>query len=96
MCHLLLDPSVSVQKMAYSLLQQAAGPRTEFVVVEAGVDSGTDSKPELPEELLQVIRTASEKIELNENEQESVSCSYLDLYPTPLILPRKCLVTFWL
>lgn len=55
MCHLLLDPSSSIKKTSYSLLHQTAKPRTEHLIIEAGVDSSSDFTPELPPELLSVI-----------------------------------------
>lgn len=60
MCHLLLDPSAAVQKMAYSLLQQAAKRRTEYLVVEAGVDTSGETTFQLPTELLDVLSRALE------------------------------------
>ncbi|TDL24483.1 hypothetical protein BD410DRAFT_785971 [Rickenella mellea] len=60
MCHLLLDPSADVQKMAYSMLQQAAKRRTEHLVVEAGVDTSGEATFHLPTELLNVLSRALE------------------------------------
>ncbi|KAF9003444.1 hypothetical protein BDQ17DRAFT_1425395 [Cyathus striatus] len=56
MCHLIVDPSPSVQKMAYKLLQSAAQKRTEYIVIEAGVDSESPINVELPRELLDIIQ----------------------------------------
>ncbi|KAG6896299.1 hypothetical protein C0992_009252 [Termitomyces sp. T32_za158] len=39
MCHLVMDSSVEVQKMAYHFLALAAKKRTEYLVIEAGVDA---------------------------------------------------------
>lgn len=56
MCHLIEDPSVPVQKMAYQLLKVAAQKRTEHFVIEAGVDTEATVKALLPIELLNVIQ----------------------------------------
>ncbi|KAK7439775.1 hypothetical protein VKT23_017349 [Stygiomarasmius scandens] len=69
MCHLLLDPSADVQKMAYQLLQQAAKKWTEHLVVEAGVDTEETVKVELPDELM-VILQQSLSFDFEENEQQ--------------------------
>lgn len=61
MVHIILDPSVEVSKMAYVLLLRAARKRTEYLVVEAGVDTSSEvTKFELPQELLHVLQTAQE------------------------------------
>ncbi|THV07136.1 hypothetical protein K435DRAFT_710473 [Dendrothele bispora CBS 962.96] len=69
MCHLLLDPSVDVQKMAYQLLQQAAKKRTEHLVIEAGVDTVADFKAELPLELMVILEQTS-NFEPEDGEQD--------------------------
>ncbi|CAA7268465.1 unnamed protein product [Cyclocybe aegerita] len=56
MCHLIEDPSPKVQKMAYELLRTAARKRTEYFVIEAGVDTESVVKPTLPEELLEIVQ----------------------------------------
>lgn len=56
MCHLIEDPSPSVQKMAYQLLQAAAKKRTEYFVIEAGVDTESVVQATLPSELLEILR----------------------------------------
>ena len=60
MAHLLLDPSPEVAKIVYSLLKLAARKWTEFLVVEAGVDTSEMTKFEIPMELLQVLSVALE------------------------------------
>ena len=60
MAHLLLDPSPEVAKIAYSLLKFAARKWTEYLVVEAGVDTSEETKFEIPEELLQVLTLSLE------------------------------------
>lgn len=58
MCHLLQDSSVDNQKLAYFLLQQAAGKRTEHLVLEAAVETqDTDTTTTLlPLELLEMMQ----------------------------------------
>ncbi|TFY76325.1 hypothetical protein EWM64_g7687, partial [Hericium alpestre] len=56
MSHLLSDPSIDVQKMAYDLLREAANKRTEHVVIEAAVETESPMKPELPIELVQLLQ----------------------------------------
>ena len=56
MCHLVTDSSVTVQKMAYRMLNEAAAKRTEYVVVEAAMDSEVPSAPELPMELVVLLQ----------------------------------------
>jgi hypothetical protein len=56
MCHLIEDPSVSVQKMAYQLLKVAARRRTEHFVIEAGVDTEAVVQATLPLELLEILQ----------------------------------------
>jgi hypothetical protein len=60
MVHLLLDTSPEVQKLAYPMLQNAAQKRTEYLVVEAGVELSENAKFELPSELLHVVQTTLE------------------------------------
>ncbi|KAK2461029.1 hypothetical protein APHAL10511_006970 [Amanita phalloides] len=56
MCHLLVDSSTQVQKMAYRLLSVAAKKRTEYLVIEAGVDVESTIKIDLPDELIAILR----------------------------------------
>ena len=59
MAHLILDPSIDVAKMSYSLLFRAAQRWTEHLVVEAGVDTSSETaKFEMPSELIQVLEFA--------------------------------------
>ncbi|KAF7338785.1 Delta-9 fatty acid desaturase protein [Mycena sanguinolenta] len=78
MCHLLADPSVDVQKMAYQLLTVAARKRTEHFVVEAGVDVDAIVKADLPLELLDILQTS---LNLNQEDpldlDESIAFGYL-------------------
>ncbi|EJD05481.1 uncharacterized protein FOMMEDRAFT_103536 [Fomitiporia mediterranea MF3/22] len=61
MVHLILDPSPEVAKMAYEPLFRAARKRTEYLVVEAAVETSNEmSSYEIPPELLQVLQDALE------------------------------------
>ena len=55
-CHLIQDPSPTVQKKAYQLLQAAAKKRTEYFVIEAAVDTEGVVKAELPAELMVILQ----------------------------------------
>lgn len=61
MFHLIDDPSYVVQKMAYQLLKAAARKRTEYCVVEAGVDSEYVVQAVLPVELLHIVLDFGER-----------------------------------
>ncbi|KIY45151.1 hypothetical protein FISHEDRAFT_49914 [Fistulina hepatica ATCC 64428] len=56
MCHLVWDNSGVVQSMAYHFLQMAAKRRTEHLVIEAGVDTESVFKAELPMELMEMLQ----------------------------------------
>jgi E3 ubiquitin-protein ligase listerin len=56
MCHLIQDPSSTVQKRAYQLLQAAAKKRTEYFVIEAAVDTEGVVQAELPIELMEILQ----------------------------------------
>ncbi|KAG6844999.1 hypothetical protein H0H87_001771 [Tephrocybe sp. NHM501043] len=56
MCHLVTDPSVEVQKMAYRFLAIAARKRTEFLVIEAGVDTEGVVDIRISEDLLNILQ----------------------------------------
>lgn len=66
MAHLLLDTSPEVQKLAYPMLQNAAQKRTEYLVIEAGVDTSENTKFELPIELLQLVQNSIEDEEVDQ------------------------------
>ena len=81
MCHLLTDPSASVQGMAYQLLQQAAKKRAEYVAIEAAVNpdasadddgEGSGFKAQLPPELLEILQWKLERDSIGDdgNEEE--------------------------
>ena len=58
MCHLVTDTSESVPQMAYKLLREAAHKRTEYLVVEASVDSDDTIPLDLPTELVQLLQNS--------------------------------------
>jgi hypothetical protein len=73
MCHLLTDPSIEVQKLAYRLLSVAAKKRTEHFVIEAGVDTEESFKGHIPLELLDILQQSlNNQLELLQ--QEEVRC----------------------
>lgn len=74
MAHLLLDPSPEVAKMSYILLQDATRKWTEYLVIEAGVDTSETTRYELPPELLQVLQTA---LEMKDDQPVPVNTSSL-------------------
>lgn len=56
MCHLVTDASEFVPQMAYKMLREAAYKRTEFLVVEASVDTDETPPLNLPDELVQLLQ----------------------------------------
>ncbi|KAI0316069.1 hypothetical protein OF83DRAFT_1284410 [Amylostereum chailletii] len=56
MVHLLSDSSSKIQQMSYGLLRMAAQKRTEHLVIEAGVDSESQIKLDLPQELVALLQ----------------------------------------
>jgi adenylate kinase len=67
MCHLVMDTSNDVQKMAYQMLREAAKKHTEKVVVDAAVDTEGSYKPRLPTELLDIL---ARTVDLHEDSPE--------------------------
>lgn len=72
MCHLLTDTSSEAQKMAYGLLQEAAKKRTEYLVIESGVDTEGVTQAELPNELVGLLQL-SLNFEGSLSKEDSVS-----------------------
>lgn len=72
MLHLVVDPSPNIQKMAYDLLHEAARKRTEWLVIEVGVDAESTIKPELPSELVGLLQTSLE-LDIEDHISSSVS-----------------------
>ena len=70
MSHLILDPSTNVQKMAYKFLRGAAQKRTEYFVIEAGVDTEGTVKADLPPEILDIVQRMVSFGETSGPEQE--------------------------
>ena len=58
MCHLLLGPSENVPKMSYKILQQSAAKYTEYLVLEASVESETTVPLNLPPELVELLQSS--------------------------------------
>jgi len=78
MCHLLTDSSVEVQKMAYQLLHEAAKKRTEYLVIELGVDTEDTIEAQLPIELIDILQQSlslGDGFEDNENVRLSKTLS---------------------
>jgi E3 ubiquitin-protein ligase listerin len=74
MCHLLTDSSVEVQKMAYQFLHEAAKKRTEYLVIELGVDTEDAAEAQLPVELIDILQqslSVGDGLEDNENVRSS-------------------------
>jgi E3 ubiquitin-protein ligase listerin len=70
MCHLLTDSSPEVQKMTHQFLQEAAKKRTEWVVIEAAVDTAGTVKADLPLEVVDLLsRTFDDSDELESGGQ---------------------------
>ncbi|KAF8056637.1 hypothetical protein FPV67DRAFT_646018 [Lyophyllum atratum] len=65
MSHLVMDSSVDVQKMAYQFLETAAKKRTEYLVIEAGVDSEATVDASIPSELLHILQRSISTDESN-------------------------------
>jgi E3 ubiquitin-protein ligase listerin len=71
MCHLLNDPAVEVQKMAYRLLQTSAKKRTEDLVIEAGVATDTSIILNLPLELVDFLQRDIDVEEVIEGDRQA-------------------------
>jgi len=56
MCHLLMDSSGNVQKIAYQFLHGVAMKRTEYLVIEAAVDTEGIVKIKMPLELISILQ----------------------------------------
>ncbi|KIY44620.1 hypothetical protein FISHEDRAFT_51052, partial [Fistulina hepatica ATCC 64428] len=69
MCHLVRDNSGVVQRMAYHFLQMTAKRRTEHLVIEAGVDTESVFKAELPMELMEMLQLQVTADEFEADEQ---------------------------
>jgi len=77
MCHLLNDPSVEVQKMAYRLLQTSAQKRTEDLVIEAGVSTDASIKLNLPIELVDFLQRDIDLEEVLEGNNRQAAFGYM-------------------
>lgn len=84
MCHLVTDSSVDVQKIAYHLLHKAAKKRTEYLTIEAGVDSDAVVKTELPSELVDILqRSIQDDDEFNRQVRNLLDCEFIHANLTP-------------
>ncbi|KAF9447824.1 hypothetical protein P691DRAFT_670660 [Macrolepiota fuliginosa MF-IS2] len=73
LCHLVTDHSIEVQKMAYRILRTAAQRRTEYLVIEAGVDTESTVEATLPLELLDIVQRHVNLINIeDEDEQQNL------------------------
>lgn len=72
MCHVVMDSSVDVQRMAYQLLHKAAMKYTEHLVIEAAVDSEATVRPRLPLELVDILQRSLNHE--NDTEQDCQVC----------------------
>ncbi|KAI0945042.1 hypothetical protein AcV7_001681 [Taiwanofungus camphoratus] len=75
MCHVVMDSSVDVQRMAYQLLHKAAMKYTEHLVIEAAVDSEATVRPRLPLELVDILQRS-----LNHENDTEQDCQDLSGY----------------
>lgn len=75
MSHLILDSSSEVQKVAYLFLQSAAKKRTEYFVIEAGVDAEAIVKADLPQQILDIIQRDLDLKQIDVQETVSGACS---------------------
>jgi hypothetical protein len=70
MCYILTDSSVDIQKMAYQFLHESAKKRTEYLVIELGVDTEDTVEAQLPAELIDILQQSlnlGDALEDNEN-----------------------------
>lgn len=72
MCHLVIDHSLEVQKMAYGIMQRAAKKRTEYFVIEAGVDIESTVQATLPLELLDIMQRHVDFVNIEDEEEQQV------------------------
>ncbi|KAI0341369.1 hypothetical protein BDW22DRAFT_1358876 [Trametopsis cervina] len=76
MCHLVADASETVPQMAYKILREAAKKRTEYMVVEAGVDTEEAIQLELPLELVALLYNVPDE-DLDERSDNHGTFGYL-------------------
>lgn len=73
MCHLVTDHSIEVQKLSYGILRSGAQKRTEYLVVEAGVDSESTAQPStLPTELFDIVQRQINLSNLEDEDEQQV------------------------
>ena len=79
MANLIMDRSSEIQQMAYQFLQSAAKKRTEYLVIEAGVDAEANFNAEIPLELIDVLRRGVDPEVLDGSVSATTLCSTLSL-----------------
>jgi len=72
MCHLMIDGSIQVQKVAYGIMRSAAKKRTEHLVIEAGVDIESTAQATLPLELLDIVQRHIDFVSVEDKEEQQV------------------------
>lgn len=72
MCHLVIDHSIEVQKLAYGIMRSAAKKRTEHLVIEAGVDIKSTVQATLPLELLDIVQRHVDVVAVEDEEEQQV------------------------
>lgn len=95
MCHLVADHSIEVQKMSYSILHTAAQKRTEYLVIEAGVETEAATPATIPPELLDIVQRHINLVSLEDEDEQQVSVlSYANHGQTERFAFRPCLVLY--
>jgi hypothetical protein len=81
MCHLVTDHSIEVQKLSYGILHIAARKRTEYLVVEAGVETESISESStLPPELLDIVQRHVNLSNLEDEDEQQVGTLLMSEY----------------
>lgn len=77
MCHLVTDASEEVPQMAYKVLREAASKRTEYLVVEASIDTEDPVQLDLPAELVELLQNNFTDEDLDERVHNHTLLGYL-------------------
>ena len=89
MCHIITDPSDTVQRMAYKMLKESAAKYTEYLVLEAGVDSEAEIKLELPLELIELLQMSLPEEDVDTTGLLQVSIFHSRSRSHTLIIPQN-------
>lgn len=81
-----MDTSTDVQKRAYQFLENAVKKRTEYFVIEAGVDADTTVNATIPPEILDILQRIINLDEANLDTQVILLPFYLS---SSLILDKQ-------